>query len=194
MNDRPAPPPLINAPFEPRPANGGGAGCGRMALIGCGGALLLLGVAAVVFVLNARSVLRWGLEWSQRQIQTQIERTMPAEVTAEDRERLRAAFAAATARVTSEQADPADLARMQEELQRIMPKLEAGLGREEVARLTAALEDIAAPDPAEPEAAPGDSGGAASDAGPAAGEAEAPGAGAAAAEEDPASSAGGAGP
>jgi hypothetical protein len=149
------PPTTINSPFDPRPVQPSGGGCGRVALIGCGGLLLLLGVAAVVFVLNARAVLRWGLEWSQRQIQTQIEQTLPADVTAADRDRLRAAFTAATAKVTSEQADPADLARMQEEIQRVLPKLEKGLTRDDLVRLTTVLEEIAAPDasPEQPDGA-----------------------------------------
>jgi|CXWL01.1.fsa_nt_gi hypothetical protein len=129
-------------PFDPQPAPAARGGCGRIALLGCGGLLLLTGVAAVIFVLKAKDFVRWGFEKMQAEVQAKIEAKMPPDLTAEDRERLRQAFAAATAKASSGEADQAAMQRLQGELVAVVRKAETGLTRDDVVALTVSLEAL----------------------------------------------------
>lgn len=130
-------------PFDPQPAPAARGGCGRAALLGCGVLLLLTGVAAVIFVVKAKDFVRWGFEKMQAEVQAKIEAKMPPDLTAEDRERLRQAFAAATAKASSGEADQAAMQRLQGELVAVVRKAETGLTRDDVVALTVSLEALA---------------------------------------------------
>lgn len=144
---------------------GGGLRPGRAMLLGCGVLLFLLGAAAIIFLLKADDFVGWVFGSVEETI---VER-LPPDLPAEDRARLDRAFAAATARIQSGEADPQALRRLQGGLGRAVRGSgdDRPLTREEVADLTANLEEIAGttpPDPdAPPEAIPGARSGAESD-------------------------------
>lgn len=156
---------------EPAPAGspklssslGGGRRAGRVALVGCGVALLLVGVAAVVFLLQADDFVGWVFGSVE---ETLIER-LPPDLPDAERERLEEAFADAVARLGSGEGDPEAMRRLQAELTAVVRASgDRPLTREEVAEITAVLEAVAGPerDPdAPPTAVPGARGGADSD-------------------------------
>lgn len=138
-------------------ALGGGLRPGRAMLLGCAVLLVLLGVAAIVFLLKADDFVGWVFGSVEETI---VER-LPPDLPAEERARLDRAFAAASARIESGEADPKALRRLQGGLSRAVRSSgdDAALTREEVAEIIATLEEIAGttpPDPnAPPEAIPG---------------------------------------
>lgn len=137
------------------PSLGGGVRPGRVALIGCGTVLFLLGIAAIVFLLKADDFVGWVFG----SIEETVAERLPEDLPADERARLDRAFAAATARLEAGEGDTAALRRLQSKLVGIVRSAEdRPLTREEVAEITAALEEIAgtAPDPnAPPVAVPG---------------------------------------
>lgn len=137
------------------PSLGGGVRPGRVVLLGCGALLFLLGIAAIVFLLKADDFVGWVFG----SIEETVAERLPDDLPAAERARLERAFAAATAKVESGEADPAALRRLQGELTAIVRRSEERpLRREEVAEITAHLEEIAgtAEDPnAPPVAVPG---------------------------------------
>lgn len=127
------------APFTPgRPPNP--SGCSRFALVGCGISTLLLGIAAVVFLFKADDLLLWTL----RKMEAQIAEALPAEITAEERDRFHRAFAGARDAIGRGDLDPAALQRLQAKLASFGSRSgEAPAGREEVLDLIVALEAVA---------------------------------------------------
>jgi len=135
----PVAPGAAPAPFAPErvPAP---SGCGRFALAGCGVSTLLLGIAAVVFLFKADDLLLWTL----RKMEAQIADTLPAEITAEERDRFHRAFVAARDAIGRGDLDPAALQRLQGKLASFGGRTGAARpGREEVLDLIAALEAVA---------------------------------------------------
>ncbi|HSM52057.1 MAG TPA: hypothetical protein VLA75_11720 [Thermoanaerobaculia bacterium] len=126
-------------PFTPgRPPSP--SGCGRFALVGCGFSTLLLGIAAVVFLFKADDLLVWML----RKMEAQIAEALPAEITAEERDRLHRAFGGARDAIGRGDLDPAALQRLQGKLASFGSLSgEGATGREEVLDLIAALEAVA---------------------------------------------------
>jgi hypothetical protein len=140
--------PESGPPIEPRAGGGpftpghasSPSGCGRFALVGCGFSTLLLGIAAVVFLFKADDLLVWTL----RKMEAQIAEALPAEITAEERERFHRAFAGARDAIGRGDLDPAALQRLQGKLASFGSRSgEAPAGREEVLDLIAALEAVA---------------------------------------------------
>ena len=125
-----------------------------MAMIGCAGLLVLLGICAIVFFLNARRFSGALLSWSLGNLEKQIFATMPQDVTPEERERLRAAFASALATIRSGRFDPQRLPEVQSEIMQIA-RSQGKITREDVLDLTKALEAIAASTPPGEQPAPG---------------------------------------
>lgn len=112
MNDSLPPPPTPDArPFAPAPAGGGG-GCQKPLLIGCGLLALLLGIGAVIFVVKAKDVLAYAMN----QLRTQVVAHLPADAPANDRQRVDDGFDAALARIRSGELDPAALQELQKKL------------------------------------------------------------------------------
>ncbi|HEX6202460.1 MAG TPA: hypothetical protein VF100_05600 [Thermoanaerobaculia bacterium] len=119
---------------------GGGLRPGRAMLLGCGALLFLLGIAALVFLLKADDFVGWVFGSVE---ETMAER-LPPDLPEEERARLDRAFAAATANLESGEGDTAALRRLQSKLVGILRSADdRPLTREEVAEITAALEEIA---------------------------------------------------
>lgn len=148
----PLPPSLPPAtPFAPEHAKTP-TGCGRIALVGCGFATLLLGLAAVVFLFKANDLLSWTL----RQIESQLATRLPSDLTADEKVRLTGAFSAARGAIAAGKLDPRALQTLQGKLQRL-----SGVGttpptRQEILSLTESLELVGrgAEPPATPVAVP----------------------------------------
>jgi hypothetical protein len=136
----PPPPPR---PFEAGP-RGSPAGCGKPLLIGCGLLSVLLGLAAILFVVKAKSILAYAMT----KLEAQVLDSLPAEVSEEERSRLEAAFAAAARRIESGRIDPARLQALQAELVAAAERAPRGkLTRADVAELQAELDRFAAAEP-----------------------------------------------
>jgi len=116
MNDIPPPPGAPTPPFEPRPFDPGAtkspSGCQKPLLFGCLGLALLLGIAAIVFVVNAQRILAFAMG----QLRTQVVRMLPLDTTDAERERLDEAFDEAIARIRAKQIDPVALQALQKQL------------------------------------------------------------------------------
>jgi hypothetical protein len=139
------PPPLEPSPFgrpaeTPRPAR---SGCGRAALIGCGALLVLLGICAVIFFMNAQRFAGRMLSWSFGKLETQIFANMAPDVPQEERERLRTAFRDALAAASSGKGEPKNLQAIQGEVMQIAQRGKGQVSRADVRRLTEALEAVA---------------------------------------------------
>jgi len=149
MAEPPAPPglpqPFATTPTEPR-----AGGCGKPVLVGCGVVFLLLGVAAIVFLFNAKRVLAWTLTKAKQEVVANL----PADVTSADRERFERAFAAAIGAIGSDKMDPAALQGLQSNLLRVMQKPPGELTREDLLALTESLERLGGVAPAEEETPP----------------------------------------
>jgi hypothetical protein len=118
---------------------GGGVTPTRVALLGCGVLLFLLGVAAIIFLLKADDFVGWVFGSVE---ETVVER-LPADLPAAERQRLDRAFAAAAARLESGDAEPDTLRPLQADLTRLVRAGDdSPLSRDEVAEITATLERI----------------------------------------------------
>jgi hypothetical protein len=126
-------------PFAPQAPNESTAGCGRVGLIGCGILTLLLGAAAIVFLLKAGDLFGWAME----NFRVQIIQSLPHDIDDEKAARLRHAFDGAVDAVKEGTVDPRALQRMQEELRKSMWDPGKTLTDEQVSRLIEALEDVA---------------------------------------------------
>lgn len=140
----PAPQPFAEVPAEPRMG-----GCGKPALIGCGVVFLLLGIAGVFLVLNAKKLLVWSLT----QAKPSVLANAGPDVTPADRARFEQAFEAAVARVREGKIDPIALQAVQGQLMKAVEK--PGVPRATFLALTEAFEKLGgvAP-PAEAPASP----------------------------------------
>jgi hypothetical protein len=116
-------------------------------LIGCGVVVLLLGVAAVVFLLKAGDLFGWALA----RFETEITRALPDELTDEERQRLHQAFQEAADAVRSGDFDPMALQRLQGTLRDSLLDQDQRLTPEQVYELIEVLEEVGG---REPEAEP----------------------------------------
>lgn len=154
------PEPPASRPFTGEPRAVGGGGCGRPLLIGCGILVVLLGVAAIVFVAKAKDLLAWTM----RELQQQVVAALPDDVTADERARLDRGFERSLERIYAGQVEPPALYALQRQLMNAAEKSqEKTLTRDDALDLLSALErvggllpaDDAAPQPddaVEPEA------------------------------------------
>ncbi len=137
MNDSlpPLPPPQPK-PFAPEQTSGGG-GCQKPVLIGCGLLALLLGIAAVVFVVKAKDVLAYAMN----QLRAEVVAHLPEDAGETERQRLDVAFDTALARIRGGELDPAALQELQKKLTAAASASAARrLTREELDGLVAALD------------------------------------------------------
>jgi len=155
--------PPLPEPFAPAPRPLRSPGCGRGALIGCGVLIALFGIGAVALSLNASKILVWVLQ----RLEAKVESNLPADLTASERQRFSAAFADLYQAVGEGKVEPASMQALQRELFAISGDVDRGLTREQVLRLTEAVEEAAGKRP-EPQPA-GRTGGAGSAVGPAPG-------------------------
>lgn len=134
----PPPPAPPGRPFEaaPRPSP---KGCGRPLLVGCGALAVLVGIAAIVFVLKAKDLLTWTME----KLEDQVVAALPEDVTAEERSRLARGFDAAIAKIRAGEIEPPSLTALQRQLQQAAEKAPSKqLTREDVLDLLSALERV----------------------------------------------------
>jgi hypothetical protein len=133
-----APPPPPGRPFTgaPRPAP---RGCSRPLFVGCAALLVLLGIAAIVFVAKAKDLLGWTM----RQLEQQVVASMPAEVTAAERARLERGFDAALARIAEGRVESPALFALQRQLSNAAEKSQRKeLTRDDILDLLSALERV----------------------------------------------------
>jgi hypothetical protein len=109
--------------------------------------MLLLGVAAVVFLLKAGDLFGWALA----RFETEISRALPDEMTQEERQRLHQAFQEAADAVRSGEFDPVALQRLQGTLRDSLLDQDQRLTLEQVYELIEVLEEVSG---REPEAEP----------------------------------------
>jgi hypothetical protein len=132
-------PPISPAPLDPTPPR---RGCARGALIGCGAAALLVLACFGAFLYYARR----KPEVFTDLMMGQIERHFASDVTAEDKDRLRAAYARFRAKLEAKEI-PRDAL---EPLRGTLNVSASGeIGREKVRELTRVFEEAAGP-PARP--------------------------------------------
>jgi hypothetical protein len=142
MSDPQAPlPPLppLPEPFAPAPRPLKAPGCGRGPLVGCGVVIALVGIGAVAAALNFNRMLMWGL----RRIEGQVEAKLPADLSAQERARFKAAFADFYRTIQEGKVDPSAVQSLQSELFALSTDIDRGLTREQVLRLTEAVERAA---------------------------------------------------
>ena len=125
-------------PFSPSAPPVTGGGCGRVGIIGCGVLVLLLGAAAVVFLLKAGDLFAWAMT----RFETEIIGVLPEDFTDEERQRLHEAFANATEAVRSGEFDPLALQRLQGKLRDSILDESGTLSRQEVLELIDLLEEL----------------------------------------------------
>ncbi|MEO8504304.1 MAG: hypothetical protein ABI609_10450 [Acidobacteriota bacterium] len=142
-----APQPFGTAPTEPRVG-----GCGKPVLIGCGVIFLLIGIAGVALVLNAKSLLAWSLEKAKPSVLAGL----APNVTPADRERFESAFSSALVKIRAGKIDPIALQQVQAQLMKAVGSPGSGsVSRETLNALSEAFEKIGGNSPpAVPEAAP----------------------------------------
>jgi hypothetical protein len=126
------------APFSPIAPSGGGEGCGRIPIIGCGLLILLLGAAAVVFLIKAGDLFAWAMT----RFEAEIVGVLPDDFTDEERQRLHEAFAHATDAVRTGEFDPLALQRLQSKLRESVLDSGGRLSRQEVLELIDLLEGV----------------------------------------------------
>jgi len=128
-------PPSPGSPVPPSPIEPGRGpgGCVRGGLIGCGGAALLVLVVLALFL----AYVRRKPETVTDLMMGQIERNLAADVSGEEKERLKSAYAGFRAKVKERRASREPVERMRA----ILSGATRGpIGREQVRDLTAALE------------------------------------------------------
>ena len=163
MNDAvPPPPPAQAKPFAPEKVSGGG-GCQKPLLVGCGLLSLLLGIAAVVFVIKAKDVLAYAMN----QLRSEVVAHLPEDAGETERQRVETGFDAALARIRSGELDPVALQDLQKKLTSAASAAATRrLTREELDGLVAALDKFNQAGAADPDgAAASPDGAAGSDAG-----------------------------
>ena len=129
----------VPRPFAEEPKTVSGEGCGKLALLGCGGLILLFGIAMVLFALNVQDVMVWIMN----RFEAQIEQSLPEDLPPEERERLHAAFDAFEDAVAEGRVDQASLTQLQGKIMEMSEDAGTGLTREQVRELTVALEEAA---------------------------------------------------
>ena len=134
---------LPPAPFEPGvPRNPAGSGCAKVALVGCLGLLIVLGIGLIVMVTQGPKLFGWLLGYTE----TQIEARYAPDVTDADRARLRAAFAAASEAVEEGRMDPVAMQTLQRRLMDTVGS-QGPISREQALALAEALEAVGASKP-----------------------------------------------
>ena len=144
MSEPQAPLPPLPEPFAPAPRPLRGPGCSRGALIGCGVLVVIFGTGAVGLALNVNRMLVWILQ----RLEAQVEAKLPADLTPAERTRFKTAFADLYRTVQEGKVDPADVQELQRELFTLSTDVDRGLSREQVLRLTEAVERASGRTPA----------------------------------------------
>ena len=154
-DQRPLPP--LPEPFAATPRPLKSPGCSRGALIGCGALIAIFGIAAVALTLRADKMLVWILQ----RLEAKVEAKLPRDLTPTEKQRFTAAFDHLYGSLEQGQIDPVSIQGLQRELFALSGDVDQGLTREQVLRLTEAVEKAAggagasAPDSSPAPVAPG---------------------------------------
>lgn len=132
------PSPPMPQPFGPAPTRLPGGGCSKPALIGCAALFLLLGITAIVFLLNARDLLSWSIH----SMTPAVLQNAGPDVTDDDRQRFNRAAAAAGAAIEKGTIDPNALQLLQGQLMKAARIGGGKLSRDDFLALTAAFERV----------------------------------------------------
>ena len=140
----PAPPPA--SPFNPQ-AHPKAGGCPKPLIFGCLGLLVLVGLGVVGFFFYVSTHIGQLLQLSMRQTETAVFAQLPKDVTPEEQQRLRQAFAAAHERA-GRASKAQDIAEASQQLQFTMLHIlrkaqDHQLTRADVQSFTATLEEFA---------------------------------------------------
>jgi hypothetical protein len=139
----PLPPPV--SPFNPAAPAPAKSGCSKPLILGCGGLFVLVGIVVVGLFIYAGTHVGQILQLSLRQSETAIFAQMPKDVSADEQQRLRSAFAAARLR-TSHPMNPTEVAEASQQLQvKMLQVIRKGPGitRKDVEDLTDVLNEFA---------------------------------------------------
>jgi hypothetical protein len=135
------PPPPPASPFDPS-ARPKPSGCPKPLVIGCLVVILLGGVALLggffFLMKNASSVI----QWSMRQMENGVMGQLPPNVTPEERQRLRQAFADVSQGLKDGRIKPEEFQPLQFKMMEIARKGN-NLTRHDVLELTRSLEEVA---------------------------------------------------
>src|SRR3954451_9749964 len=126
-------------PFAAAPKPLKKPGCSRGALVGCGALIALFGIGAVALTLRADRMLVWILQ----RLEAKVESKLPADLTPPEKQRLTAAFDHLYHSLDQGKIDPASIQGLQRELFTLSGDVDRGLTREQVLRLTDAVEKAA---------------------------------------------------
>jgi hypothetical protein len=100
---------------------------------------VLVGIAAIVFLVKAKDLFGWTMA----KLEEQVVAALPADVTAEERDRLARGFDAAIARIKAGEFEPPALTALQRQLQLAAEKAPGKeLTRDDVLDLLSALERV----------------------------------------------------
>ncbi|HEY7215779.1 MAG TPA: hypothetical protein VIC28_14205 [Thermoanaerobaculia bacterium] len=136
------PPPPPAAPFDPSARRPKTSGCPKPLVIGCLVFILLGGVALLggffFLMKNASGVI----QWSMRQMENGVMAQLPPDVTPEERQRLRQAFADVSQGLKDGRIKPEEFQPLQFKMMEIARKGN-NLTRRDVLELTRALEEVA---------------------------------------------------
>jgi hypothetical protein len=132
-------------PFSPKGPRSKWTGGSRWALFGCGGLVLLLGIASVVFLVKAKDLFGWMMG----ELETQIEQSLPANITESERQELSLAFDAVVDAVQEDRANAVALQDLQKLLRESLGNGPTRLSREEVRALIAALDRVSGRTPSD---------------------------------------------
>jgi hypothetical protein len=150
------PPPPPASPFNPNavrpdavpPQPQGRSGCGKPLIIGCISLLALAAIGAVIlFVVVGRNpggMLKWSLDRMEQGLMAQ----MAPEVTAEEKQRLSAAFDSVGQAIDQKRVDPQELQSINFKILELSRK--GPLGSDDVKQLSEELETLASGGPAPP--------------------------------------------
>lgn len=141
----PPPPPQ---PFNPAAVARRGGGCSKPLLLGCAALFVLLGIGMVALVVKAPDLMAWFFERWEEQVMAKL----PEDATPAEKERLHKAFEAAIAALRSKQIDAAKLKPVQLQMTEILEMGNSRLSREDMLRLTVALENLGGIAPPEADA------------------------------------------
>ncbi len=144
-NIPPVPPvPPGGSPFNPNvpAATRPGPGCSKPLLIGCGALVLVVGICFLIIVWQIGKDPGRALSWTVSQMENAITTALPQDVTAEEREQLKAAFAGVRQKTAAGQLSAEQLQTINFKFLEISRK-EGGMTRQDVLELTAMLEGLA---------------------------------------------------
>ena len=134
-----SPEPFSPAPFDQSAKSlDTGGGCGRVALIGCGVVILLLGMAAVALVFKADDFVAWAMH----RLEAEIVHRLPDDCTDEERAQLHEAFDEAVNAILAGRVDPAAMQEFMGKVNRELARTSGPIRRDQVRELIRLLEDM----------------------------------------------------